>query len=111
MAVCGSSLPAREIQMELLPMRSHSRGAVFYLDSDGIDGYHEDKQHQYTRCKGVAQIYGVVQPRVIEWMRIYDDGLEEGHCLLLRSAFGIEGGAGGGSRCQFAHHLHILEEQ
>ena len=48
-------------------------GAVFYLDSDGIDGYHEDKQHQYARCKGVAQIYGVVQPRVIEWMRIYDD--------------------------------------
>lgn len=49
-------------------------GAVFYLDSDGIDGYHEDKQHQYARCKGVAQIYGVVQPRVIEWMRIYDVG-------------------------------------
>ena len=85
--------------------------AVFYLNSDGIDGHHEDKQHQYTRCKGVAQIYGVVQPRVIEWMRIYDDGLEEGHRLLLGSAFGIEGGAGGGSRCQFAHHLHIFEEQ
>ena len=64
-------------------------GAVFYLDSDGIDGYHEDKQHQYARCKGVAQIYGVVQPRVIECMRIYDDGLEEGHRLFLGSSFGI----------------------
>ena len=33
------------------------------------------------------RIYGVVQPRVIEWMRIYDDGLEEGHRLFLGSSF------------------------
>ena len=109
MAVCGSSLPAREIQMELFPLRHYF---LIYVDQalNGypmiyawvnyvallifmmlpfLDGYHEDKQHQYARCKGVAQIYGVVQPRVIEWMRIYDDGLEEGHRLFLGSSFGI----------------------
>ena len=48
---------------------------VFYLHTDGVDGYHENQQHQYARCKSVAQIDGIVQPRIVQWVRVDDDGL------------------------------------
>ena len=86
-------------------------GTVFYFHTDGVNRYHKYKQHQYTWCKCVTQIYGVIQPRIVQRMCIDDDGLQECHSLVFRSTFGIQTGACCGSRCQLAHHLHIFVKQ
>ena len=64
-------------------------GTVLDFHPDGVDGYHKDKQHQYARSKSVAQVYGVVQPRIVQRMGVDDNRLQECHCLLFRCAFGV----------------------
>ena len=84
--------------MELLPVRSHWRA-------------HEDEQHQHARRERVVQVDRIVDPRIVQRMCVDDDGLQESHGLVFRRSLGVEHRAGGGSRGQFAHHLHVLVEQ
>ena len=64
-------------------------GTVFDFYTDGVDGYHKDEQHQYARSKGIAQVYGIVQPRIVQRVSIDDNRLQECHRLVFGSAFGI----------------------
>ena len=63
--------------------------AVFDFHAYGIDGYHKDKQHQHAWGKSIAQVYGVVQPGIVQRVSVDDNRLQKCHGLLFRSSLGI----------------------
>ena len=60
--------------------------ALFDLRADAVDGDDENKQLQQSGQHGVAEIDGVVQPRVANGVRIDDDGLNLAHDLRIGHA-------------------------
>ena len=63
--------------------------AVFDFYTNRINGDHEDEQHEYSRYQCIAQVYRIVQPRIVQRVSIDDNRLQECHRLVFGSAFGI----------------------
>ena len=84
---------------------------VFYLRSDTEHGHHEDEQHEESRKDDVREIHIIVQPRVVDGVGVNHDGLQKGHRLSFRSAFGVEHRARGRPRSEFRHRAHVAIEQ
>ena len=86
-------------------------GMLLHLRADGIGRGHEDEQHEDARQDGVAQVHGIVEPRVVDGMGVNDDGLEEAHGLFLGSTLGVKHGAPHGPVGQFRHGFHVAVEE
>ena len=84
---------------------------VFHLRSDTEHGHHEDEQHEESRKDDVREIHIIIQPRVVDGVGVNHDGLQKGHRLSFRSAFGIEHRARGRPRSEFRHRAHVAIEQ
>lgn len=82
-------------------------GMLLHLCADGVGRGHEDEQHEDARQDGVAQVHGIVEPRVVDGMGVNDDGLEEAHGLFLGSTLGVKHGAPHGPVGQFRHGFHV----
>ena len=84
-------------------------GTVFDFYTNRINGDHKNKQHEYSRYQCVTQVYRIIQPWIVQWMRVYYDWLQETHCLIFRSSFGIQYTSGSRAGSKFSHHFHISE--
>ena len=83
--------------------------AVFDFYTDRINGNHEDEQHEYSRYQCIAQVYRIVQPRIVQWMRVNHDRLQEAHSLIFRSPFGVQYAPCRRAGGEFSHHFHVSE--
>ena len=103
--VCGNSLPAKA-RLRLFVCRP-----FLHFRADGVDCHHEDEQHQHAGQQGVAQVDGIVQPRVVERMGVDEDGLQERQCLPFGGAFCQQRLLSHGRIGKLGHGEQVLVEQ
>ena len=84
---------------------------LFPLQSDRVGRREHDEQDQNARQDDVREVDGVVQRRVVERMRLDDDGTDHGHRRPLIVPFGIERLAGQRQRENLGGGHHVLHQQ